>query len=119
VFGLIKPKFPITPERKSWIDNSFLWIASLLGAHRLLRVTVILPTSKYFPDPYDRSEIAFQYMFQRVATHMQVDSDDLDGVLFVSREDNTREFMPYCRKSGTSFFSARARSVATMRTWNR
>jgi PIN domain nuclease of toxin-antitoxin system len=95
VFGLIKPKLPVTPEQQRWIDNSFQRLSALLGAHRLLQTTVVLPTPEHFPDPYDRSEIALQHMFHRVAAQMQVDPGDVDVTLFASGDDLTRGLVPF------------------------
>jgi hypothetical protein len=95
VFGLSKPKLPITPERQHWVDNSFLRLAAPLGARRLLQATVVLPTPKHFPDPYDRSEVALQRMFHRVATQMQVNPADIEVTLFASGDDITRNLVPF------------------------
>lgn len=95
VFGLTKSKLPITPEQQQRIDGAFLRLAALLGAHRLLEATVVLPTSQHFPDPYDRSEISLQRMFHRVAVHMQVNPADVDVTLFASGHDLTRNLVPF------------------------
>jgi len=95
VFRLTKPKLPITPEQQRWVDSSFVRLARLLGAHRLLQGTVVLPTAEHFPDPYDRSETALRCMFHRVATHMQVNPADVDVTLFASGDDLTRELVPF------------------------
>jgi hypothetical protein len=48
MFGLLKP----SAERLEWVDHPFRRLGSLLGSHRLLDATVILPTPEHFPDPY-------------------------------------------------------------------
>ena len=68
MFGLTRPKLPITLEQNKWVDDSFVRLATLLGAGRLLQATVILPAPEHFPDLYDGSEVALQVMFQRIAT---------------------------------------------------
>ncbi len=95
VFGLTEPKLPVTEEQKRWIDNSFLRLATVLGARRIFQATVILPTPDHFPDPYDRTEMALQGMFQRVAIQMKVNPDDIDVTLFVSGDDLTRDLVPF------------------------
>lgn len=95
VFGLRKPKLPITEEHQAWVDKSFLRLASLLGADRLLQATVILPTPEHFPDHYDRSEVALQRMFHRVATQMHVNPSEVGVTLFVSEDDLTRNLVPF------------------------
>jgi len=56
---------------------------------------VILPTPEYFPDPYDRTEVALQLMFQRIARQMQLNPDDIDVALFEYEHDVTRRLVPF------------------------
>jgi hypothetical protein len=95
VFGLTKPKLPITPEQQRWVDSSFVRLAVLVGAHRLHQATVVLPTAEHFPDPYDRSEAALRIMFHRTATRMHVNPADVDVTLFASGDDLTRKLVPF------------------------
>jgi hypothetical protein len=95
MFGLTQPKLPIAPEQRQWVDDSFRRLAAVLGAGRLLNATVILPTPDHFPDPYDRSEVALQKIFGRVASAMRVDPTGIDVTLFVSGDDVTRSLIPF------------------------
>ena len=95
MFGLTKPKLPVSDEQKEFIDRSFLRLASLLGAYRLLEAAVILPTAEHFPDPYDRSEESLQKMFRRVAALMRVDADEIDVELFFSDTDIIKNITPF------------------------
>jgi len=95
VFGLTKPKLPVTQERQRWIDGSFLRLASLVGANRLLQATVVLPTPEHFPDPYDGSESALEHMFARVATQMQINPGEVDLTLFATGHGLTRSLVPF------------------------
>jgi len=95
VFGLTKPKLPISSEDKEWADRSFVRLTSLLGAERLRKATVMLPTPESFPDPFDGSEGSLRTMFRRVARQMQVDPDDIELTLFVNSEDLTRDMAPF------------------------
>jgi len=95
VFGLTKPKLPISSEDKEWTDQSFVRLAGLLGSQRLRESTVMLPTPEHFPDPYDGSEESLQVMFRRVAKQMQVDPDDVELTLFMNSEDLTRDMTPF------------------------
>jgi hypothetical protein len=95
VFGLTRPKLPITEEKQRWIDGSFLRLASLVGAQRLLEATVVLPTPQHFPDRYDRSKDALRRMFHRVAIWMKMNPADTDLKLFLTGEGMTREFLPF------------------------
>src|ERR1700756_3004304 len=95
MFGLSKPKLPITDEQRLWVDSSFLRLSNLLGARRMLDARVMLPTSEHFPDPYDRSEQALRTMFRRVAEQMQVDPASVDLQLFADSGVATRSLIPY------------------------
>jgi hypothetical protein len=95
VFGLSKPKLRISPDEKRFIDDSFRRLAALLGAHRLLKATVVLPTDEHFPDPYDRSDTYLRQMFSRVAARMEVDPAGIDLTLFASAYDLSRELVPF------------------------
>src|ERR1700722_16268255 len=73
MFGLFKPALPISNEDKDWVDGSFLRLARILGAERMLEAHVYLPTPEDFPDRYDGSEDAMGAMFNRVARGLKVD----------------------------------------------
>lgn len=95
MLGLTQPKLPINSEERSWIDQTFVHLADILGAQRLLHSRVMLPTPEHFPDAYDGSEAALQLMFKRVAPAMLVDPSAVDVTIF--REDHrmTREMVPF------------------------
>jgi hypothetical protein len=95
MFGLTKPKLPITSEQQRWVDSSFLRLAAILGSQRLLQATVVLPTPEHFPDPYDGSETALQHIFERVATVMQVDPSDIEVTLFAGADDISKRLIPF------------------------
>src|SRR5580658_5143356 len=95
MFGLTKPKLPITTEQQRWMDRSFLRLAAILGAQRLLQATVVLPTPDHFPDRYDRSELSLRHIFVRVATAMQVDPSDIEVTLFAGADDISKRLIPF------------------------
>ncbi len=101
MFGLTKPKLLVTAEQQPWIDSSFVRLGGLLGPHRLLQATVILPTPEHFPDPYNRTEVALQRMFQRVAYQMQLNPDDIDVALFEYEHDVTHRLVPFYSDSSS------------------
>jgi hypothetical protein len=94
MFGLTKPKLPISTEQQQWVDASMLRLGSLLGADRMLEATVVLPTPEHFPDPYDYSESSMKALFLRVAHAMQVDPAEIDLTLFTSEDEVTRQLVP-------------------------
>lgn len=101
MFGLTKPKLPITADEQKSVDNCFSRLATLLGAHRLLDATVMLPTPDHFPDPYDGSEPALQRIFHRVATHMNVSPAEIQLTLFKTGYGMTRDIVPLFSGEGS------------------
>ena len=95
MFGLTKPKLPVTEAQKKWVDDGFLRLAKLLGSQRLLESTPVTPTPEHFPDRYDRSEEALRLMFERVAGYMQVDPGEVELTLFAEGHDLTRSLVPF------------------------
>ncbi len=100
MFGFSSPNLPISIEQKQWADESFLRLASLLGAERMLSAIVILPNEQHFPDRYDQSEASLFALFGRVASAMQVDPTEVDLTLFTSEDELTRHLVPF--SSGTN-----------------
>ena len=95
MFAIGKPKLPITPEQRDWIDSSFVRLAALLGVQRLFEATVVLPTLEHFPDPYDRSEAALERIFLRIAAAMQVNPNDVVVTIFGLEHEVIRETLPF------------------------
>ena len=95
MFGINRPKLPITLEQKEWADSSFVRLAALLGVRRFLQATVVLPTPDHFPDVYDRSAAALERVFFRVASAMQVNPNDIDVTVFSHEHDRVRGVLPF------------------------
>ena len=52
MFGWFAPKCPLGTYEKKWTESRMRWLVDKLGLERLLQTEVILPTDKYFPEPY-------------------------------------------------------------------
>jgi len=102
MFGLTKPKLPLTPDQRQWTDQSFVRLASLVNANRLFEARVVLPTPEFFPDPYDRSSEALQHMFSRVATLMGFTSDEVEVSIFADAQDLTHGLVPFYSSKNSS-----------------
>jgi hypothetical protein len=77
MFGF-RPKLPVTEEERSWVDKGFSRLKSMLGAKRILGCTVIEPTDRFFPDPWDGSEAGLEGIFSRVCGYMHVERSSVD-----------------------------------------
>jgi hypothetical protein len=102
MFGLLKPKPPLAQKQLDWADRSFQRLGAVLGAHRLLDATVMLPTQECFPDPYDKSEKSLRRMVDRVAEAMMVDPTCIDVELFSSDYDVAKMLVPHFSGRDTS-----------------
>src|SRR5271154_4575071 len=102
MFGFSKPTLPVLQEEQEWIDRSFCRLASLLGSHRLLNATVMLPTAEHFPDPYDRSEVSLNCVSSRVAKAMHLDPEEIEVMLFETTHAATRSLAPFYSGSSPS-----------------
>src|SRR5690349_11534428 len=85
MFGWFRPTCPCDPAAKCWVEGRLQWLARQFGLHILLERPVILPTSEFFPDPWDSSPKAVRRMFRRVCSYMNVDPDRVDLELFNDR----------------------------------
>jgi len=99
---LLKPKPPLAQEQLDWADRSFQRLGAVLGAHRLLDATVMLPTQECFPDRYDKSEKSLRRMVDRVAEAMMVDPTCIDVELFSSDYDVAKMLVPHFSGRDTS-----------------
>ena len=102
MFGLLKPKAPLGQDQLDWADRSFQRLGTVLGAHRLLNATVMLPTQECFPDPYYKSEMSLRRLVDRVAEAMMVDPACFDVELFNSDYDVARMLVPHFSGRNTS-----------------
>ena len=64
---------PLDVEAKRWLERRLEWLACQFGDECFARNDMILPTSKYFPDPYDRTQSSVRRMLDRVCEFMGVD----------------------------------------------
>src|SRR5262245_36042514 len=69
---LLSSSCPVPPDRKGWIEQGLNWLCREFGRERMLRRQFVLPTSEYFPDPYDKSPETVEHLFARVCGHMEV-----------------------------------------------
>lgn len=85
MFGWLRPKFPVSPDQKSWIDWRMGWLLDQFGDRRLREHPVVLPTAEFFPEPFDGSMEAAQTLFGRVCSYMDVDAGCLGLQFYSSR----------------------------------
>src|ERR1700733_1085206 len=82
MFGWFRPTCPCDPAAKSWVEGRLKWLSQQFGIHLLLERPIILPTSEFFPDPWDGTPKAVRAMFHRVCGYMGVDPSAVEMRLF-------------------------------------
>jgi hypothetical protein len=85
MFGWFRPTCTCDPAAKHWIEDKLEWLSGEFGLHILLERPIILPTSEFFPDPWDGSTQAVRCMFRRVCGYMGVDPQVVEIKLFTDR----------------------------------
>jgi hypothetical protein len=98
MFGLT-PKLPVSDEDRRWVDDGFNRLSRMLGHHRMLQASVILPDAEHFPDPYDKSEAAAEKMLCRICGYMKVDRSQLDLEVFTDETKELSKVLPYWQGS--------------------
>jgi len=91
------PKLPICEEDRQWVNEGLNRLKSMLGKHRMLQATVVLPAAEHFPDPYDGSPAAAEKLFCRVCAFMQIDHARIDLEIFPDETEQLRKILPSWR----------------------
>jgi tetratricopeptide (TPR) repeat protein len=65
-----------------WIDRRVVWILDQFDCAWLCQRPIILPTSKFFPDPYRQTHEDLARLLRRTAGYMDLASEPLDLALF-------------------------------------
>jgi hypothetical protein len=74
---LFRPTCPVEADDKKWLEGRMVWLTREFGLERLLDVRVILPTPKFFPDPYQGEERDVRALFKRVCRSMKIPREDV------------------------------------------
>ena len=78
MFGWLRPKCPVEPELKLWIERRMAWLTDRFGWDYLLARPVILPTDEFFPDLYEPTEQGVRTMLDRLSEYMGIDPSQVD-----------------------------------------
>ena len=87
MFGLFRSKSecPVDPATREWIDNRWSWLVEQFGIDRLQKTTVILPSPKFFPDPYNGTAECARLILDKVCTYMDIDPGNVEMLLYEDR----------------------------------
>ena len=73
MLSLFRPRCPLNPSEKTWVEYRVSWLLGHLGFERLRQMEIILPTGEYFPLPYHGEPEQVQKVFEQVCRYMQVE----------------------------------------------
>jgi HEAT repeat protein len=91
MFDWFRPRCPVDPPDKVWIEQRMTWLAHVLGLERCRDAQVVLPTPEFFPDPYNGEEDDVRPLLNRVCGYMGVDPARFDLGFFDERPDDDRD----------------------------
>lgn len=99
---LFGAKCPVDSDRQAWLEQGLNWLGSQFGAQRMLDRPVVLPTSEFFPDPFDGSRRAAESIFNRVCQYMEVNRDRVYLELYVNEGDGIPAHLREGRTTGAA-----------------
>jgi len=82
MFGWLRPRCPVEPELKLWIERRMAWLTDRFGWDYLLARPVVLPTDEFFPDLYEPTEQGVRTMLDRLSEYMGVEPTGVDLRLY-------------------------------------
>jgi HEAT repeat protein len=91
MFGWFRPRCPVDPPDKVWIERRMTWLAHVLGLERCRDSQVVLLTTEFFPDPYNGEESEVRPLLNRVCGYMGVDPGRFDLGFFDENPDDDRD----------------------------
>jgi hypothetical protein len=80
-----KPKCPVDPATKAWIDDRWAWLEGQFGVERLRNGRVILPRPEFFPDQFSGTPEDARVMLDRVCGYMGIDPTSVELSLYEDR----------------------------------
>ncbi len=69
---LFRPSCPCDPAAKAWVEERLEWLAEEFDDNAFSGRRIVLPTTQFFPDPYDKSLKAVRALLNRVCEFMDV-----------------------------------------------
>ncbi len=69
---LFPPSCPCDPAAKAWVEERLQWLSEEFDDHAFNGRPLVLPTPKFFPDPYDGSKQSVRTLLDRVCEFMDV-----------------------------------------------
>jgi hypothetical protein len=84
-----KASCPVAPDERAWIEGRFSWLSGQFGLGVPRDAIVVLPTPKFFPDPYHGRPEDVPPLFGRVCGYLGLDPARFELALY-SEADRPR-----------------------------
>lgn len=86
MFNWFRPKCPVQPDVKAWVERRMCWLVSQFGRDRLLKGEIILPNEDHFPAPYDGSEADARILLDQVCRYVDIDPARVELFFYSERQ---------------------------------
>ncbi len=90
MFNWFRPKCPVDPDVKTWIEERMNWLVGRFGWERFAELEVVLPIEEHFPAPFDGSQESVRQLFQQVCAYMDIDPQTIDLQFYSEGRDDFR-----------------------------
>ena len=75
--AMFAAKCPLDTWEKTWVETWMRWLAEQFGIQRLLRAELVLPTERYFPEPYHGTTEDAQRVLGRLCYYLGMNPERL------------------------------------------
>jgi hypothetical protein len=72
-----KPKLPITPEDKTWVDESLDWLLQSFGEEHCKEIVTITPTKNFYNRTFEDNEEDAVFILERTKEFMNIYDTDI------------------------------------------
>lgn len=88
MLGWFRPKCPLDPYAKEWVELRLAWLAEQFGMDVFVNRPVIEPTKHFFPDRYNSSEKSVHDLLGRVCRYIDANQNRV-RIKFFSGDKNS------------------------------
>lgn len=87
MFSWFKPRCPVDPQAKRWIECRLAWLAGQFGLDVFTRRSLVLPLAEYFPEKYDGTEESVRVLIDQVCGYMDADPNRIELKFYRDRAE--------------------------------
>ncbi len=90
MFNWSRPKCPVDPDVRTWVEQRMNWLVGQFGWETFAECEVVLPIRDHFPSPYDGSREAIRELFDQVCEYMEIDPQTVELKFYSEGRDPVR-----------------------------